>query len=510
MPVVTGNPDADLSWTVFGESARGRSHVRKGLPNQDSLEYSANDGVVVLAIADGHGSAKCFRSDRGSRFAVEVAQDALRELAAQPGALREPLSEISALLADGQIARSIYARWNDKVKADLTRDPLASVGEAPLQAPPPAACAGEASPDMAATSATTAVVPPRGAPSAFLPNETREPYGATLLAALLTDTFGLFLQLGDGDMLALTGDGIVERIVEHDPAHIANETKSLCGGNPLADFRTSFQVWAGRPPRLIMLSTDGYSNAFREPHGFEQVAGDMGRILAEPEGELSLRRHLRGWLQGASGFSGDDVTAGLVWRAPKPEDLPYTPPVPPVTPAETPAAVTVQWTRTRIPSDRAEAASTPPSSLTSRRSDSSGARPTGSDLVRPARVVRVMGWAVAVPMAFSVGLSVGWYLGRHGFGPTVPGTLSRTEQQATPRGDAEPTSSGPQAGPTADKHAAPLPAGAPELPPAHREAGAQHGATETPSPDPSPTDDTESREAPVGKGTHGKEGKARE
>src|SRR5438552_3532580 len=59
-----------IRWRVAGATCRGSSHVRSGLPNQDAIEYWASpDGnTAVMAVADGHGTALCFRSEAGSRF----------------------------------------------------------------------------------------------------------------------------------------------------------------------------------------------------------------------------------------------------------------------------------------------------------------------------------------------------------------------------------------------------------------------------------------------------------
>ena len=52
-------------WGVLAHTQKGASHIRQKLDNQDAIEYSvADDGSppVILAIADGHGSTKSFRS----------------------------------------------------------------------------------------------------------------------------------------------------------------------------------------------------------------------------------------------------------------------------------------------------------------------------------------------------------------------------------------------------------------------------------------------------------------
>src|SRR5947207_5499782 len=72
-----------FGWRVGGVSRRGSSHVRSGLPNQDAIEYWASpDGnTAVIAVADGHGSALCFRSEVGSRVAVTTAIEVFRKFA---------------------------------------------------------------------------------------------------------------------------------------------------------------------------------------------------------------------------------------------------------------------------------------------------------------------------------------------------------------------------------------------------------------------------------------------
>ncbi|HEY5139225.1 MAG TPA: protein phosphatase 2C domain-containing protein, partial [Methylococcales bacterium] len=63
-------------WQVLGKSIRGASHERKGLENQDHIDYTRGpDGELplCLAISDGHGSKNHFRSAIGSRLAVEKA-----------------------------------------------------------------------------------------------------------------------------------------------------------------------------------------------------------------------------------------------------------------------------------------------------------------------------------------------------------------------------------------------------------------------------------------------------
>ncbi len=58
---------------AFGESVQGASHKRNETECQDSMKkVEFEDGSVILAVADGHGSKACPFSKSGSGIAVNV------------------------------------------------------------------------------------------------------------------------------------------------------------------------------------------------------------------------------------------------------------------------------------------------------------------------------------------------------------------------------------------------------------------------------------------------------
>ncbi|MBA3712664.1 MAG: protein phosphatase 2C domain-containing protein, partial [Pyrinomonadaceae bacterium] len=62
-------PASAVEWRVVGETVPGASHLRAGIPNQDALLQLRASSIglpIILTVSDGHGSNKCFRSDRGS------------------------------------------------------------------------------------------------------------------------------------------------------------------------------------------------------------------------------------------------------------------------------------------------------------------------------------------------------------------------------------------------------------------------------------------------------------
>jgi hypothetical protein len=125
----------------------------------------------------------------------------------------------------------------------------------------------------------------------------------------------IYMQLGDGDILAVSGTGEVERpSLPADERLFADETTSLCTPNAWRDMRVYFQTLAGEPPALLLLATDGYSKSFRDEAGFFAVGSDLLEMLRS-DGMQAIEQELPTWLSEASERgSGDDITLGIVHR----------------------------------------------------------------------------------------------------------------------------------------------------------------------------------------------------
>src|SRR6185369_5048247 len=96
MPLMSGETFATPApgFRIGGATTRGALHVKKDLPNQDAIAWCATkegDLPVLLAVSDGHGGAAYFRSDVGSRSAVDVALAVGNDLAQQADTLPEAM-----------------------------------------------------------------------------------------------------------------------------------------------------------------------------------------------------------------------------------------------------------------------------------------------------------------------------------------------------------------------------------------------------------------------------------
>jgi hypothetical protein len=136
-----------------------------------------------------------------------------------------------------------------------------------------------------------------------------------VLAVGIARSFLIYLQLGDGDVLAVSADGDVQFPISRDGRYIANETASLCGTDAQHEFRCAVQVHAQSRPVLITLSTDGYSNCFVSEADFRQVGGDLLKVL-RAGGVPLVTRSLQAQLDNAANrYSGDDVTLAVLYSS---------------------------------------------------------------------------------------------------------------------------------------------------------------------------------------------------
>lgn len=276
-------------WRVIGQSVRGAAHVRAGLPNQDALYWLPESGAglpLILAVADGHGSRKSFRSEAGARFAVETAAEVISDFLR--GQTETGSLSVTKRAAEEWLPTALVRRWLEAVTKHLAAHPL-SADEIKLSAGTKAGTLKEDAP-------------------ASLPVA----YGTTILAAAVAEGFILYLQLGDGEILTVSEDGEVTRPLPKDERLFANETTSLCSQDAWRDFRVCFQVVSNAPPALILLSTDGYSNSFHDEAGFLKVGPDLLEMI-RADGLEPVNDQLASWLTEATcAGSGDDVTVGLL------------------------------------------------------------------------------------------------------------------------------------------------------------------------------------------------------
>lgn len=260
---------------------RGAAHHAMGLPNQDAVKALENGPrSAVVAVADGHGHHRHFRSARGSQLAVATACQAVPELTAT-------LAGLTGEIEAGEIVRQIHqvlvpaitARWREAVREDLAAEPIT----------------------------------PEEEPSRSPGDDPVIAYGTTLLVAAVWGEWLLLAQIGDGDILGVRPDGGALLPVPGDPLLDGRHTTSLCSPGAEHSFRAA-AVSTGLTPLLgVLLATDGYANA-QAADGWEDVVGaDLAALISAHPPEW-LASQLPVWAGRCASLdgSGDDTTIALL------------------------------------------------------------------------------------------------------------------------------------------------------------------------------------------------------
>lgn len=264
------------NWQLLGCSVRGIQHNQRNLPNQDAIGWLT--APRIMAIADGHGSLRSFRSQEGAQLAVQVALTTLEKLAVYDPHHPDLLTQLKRQAID-KIPYTLVEHWRIAVEQHIQNNPFSS----------------EECKQLTGMDSLLA-------------------YGTTLLTVLITQAFIVCWQLGDGDILIVWRDGQVEHPIPPDERLLANATTSLCTKNAWRDFRYHLQPLVNAPPDLILLCTDGYTNSFAENTGLQQAGWDFLQLL-DTEGSQMVDKHLPNWLAETSqAGSGDDTTVGLLYR----------------------------------------------------------------------------------------------------------------------------------------------------------------------------------------------------
>jgi serine/threonine protein phosphatase PrpC len=270
-------------WRAIVAAQIGAHHESSGLAYEDAcavLPESAVAPRITIALADGHGHARHFRSSRGAQIAVDVATQVASDEAAgaiDGEALRQALRT--------RIGPEVVARWRSEVEADIAADPVSAI-------------------ELAAAGLGM---------SATLDDKVFG-YGATLILAIATPEWLMCAQIGDGDAFAITTSGRVIRLVPHDPRLDGWRTTSLCLPDALESMRFGALRVADSDVCAVLLATDGYANAHAREDWDVAFGTDIVALLGA-HGIEWIAEALPRWVEtcASSAGSGDDTTVALLF-----------------------------------------------------------------------------------------------------------------------------------------------------------------------------------------------------
>ena len=269
-------------FSLIDKSVRGASHERSGKPNQDSFKICREENVLMLSVADGHGSDSCPYSKSGSLIAVNVFCKIISEYCRKYSGDWYTLNRILGDEGEASIARAVDNEWKRRIEKSYTRRLSRFLSSE----------------------------------SRLVPGKDNEQmwklFGTTLLGLVITPAFVFAYQLGDGDIV-LASETTTEHIITEDKL-LGTETYSLSRVDSWAKAKTVvFPPADAKKSCAYILSTDGFSNSYRDEQSFLNTGLDYFRTLEE-YGADAVQLSMKAWLdETSSQGSGDDITVLIAY-----------------------------------------------------------------------------------------------------------------------------------------------------------------------------------------------------
>jgi serine/threonine protein phosphatase PrpC len=252
------------TYKSFAVTVTGGSHIKHGKGCEDSSTKYEDSGVSIAVAADGHGDDNCFRSAKGSKFAVACAAKGIQEFVKY---LDEP-EEVEASEKKGILGK-VKSILNKPV---LIRENLLKKEEAQAQLKERLiqsiirAWFNMTAEDFAKYSVTGEELQNVGEKYSKKYSEGKDlhhAYGTTLIAAAITPYYWFGIHIGDGRLTALYPDGTFDQPVPWDEKCYLNVTTSICDDDAFDRSRCYFSYHTEKaPPVAVFLCTDGVDDNY--------------------------------------------------------------------------------------------------------------------------------------------------------------------------------------------------------------------------------------------------------
>jgi hypothetical protein len=235
-------------------SCQGESHIHINKVCQDSSYSSTSDSMSIAIVCDGHGGARYFRSDVGSRLAVEATIECIQAFVSeidsnlfkgktftQKKALSSEASssiytkDTNVDKALRQLFSSIIYNWRGKITSHSQNAPITEEERNTIK------------PDYLADFEQGVGI--------------EKTYGCTLMCYVYTEPFWFAFHIGDGKCIAFDENGSWLEPIPWDEKCFLNKTTSLCDSSAIEEFRYCY-CGDGTKPLAVFLGSDGIDDSF--------------------------------------------------------------------------------------------------------------------------------------------------------------------------------------------------------------------------------------------------------
>ena len=283
-----------MEYDVFSITVRGDSHIRHETVCQDASEKYFTEKCKIIAVSDGHGDPNCFRSDKGSKFAVEVCMEGLKQFAEGIHDFKMESSIEMEQEREEHIQRlknAIVTQWNLKIQEDLEQNPI--------------------------TEEEYAICDKEWCNRYKNGERTNHIYGATLIGCLIFKDYIIALQQGDGRCVWIDSDGTFSQPIPWDDRCIANITTSMCNVDAASSVRHYFKKLSEENcPAAIFAASDGIEDSYSSEEMMNSFYRECCNKLVEENDVSKIEEYFQEILPHISkNGSGDDMSiAGIFDR----------------------------------------------------------------------------------------------------------------------------------------------------------------------------------------------------
>lgn len=282
---------------TFNKTVRGHNHVLKDTVCEDfSASYVAEEhNYKIAVVADGHGDSACFRSQIGSRLAVEITANCLKEFA--EASIKENSHIINEINQPSlrnslmrQLTNAIVSKWYDAALEDISKQPIEEENLNDI---------GKYAEKYRNGENLTHI------------------YGTTMIAALQFSDYLILIQQGDGRCDVFYSNGNVAQPIPWDARCQGNITTSMCDEDVANGIRWTIIDLDEEDVVACYLGTDGVEDSFinneETQEGTHYFYRKMSCIIMD-EIDNDIDGYLETYLsEFSANGSGDDISvAGIV------------------------------------------------------------------------------------------------------------------------------------------------------------------------------------------------------
>ena len=279
---------------------QGESHKSTDKPCQDSAYAESSESLSMAIVSDGHGGERYFRSQYGSKMAVNVTREAIRVFvenmeqssftpqrkrsvfddadftAYSSATSTEQQERTSAHEALTWLFSHIITQWNQAIAKHALENDLSEWEKEHVEQ--------KYQDEFLALRESNDV-------------SFEKTYGCTLMAYVRTPSYWFAFHLGDGKCVSMSiADNklVCDQPIPWDEKCFLNKTTSLCDSNAIEEFRYCYQG-NGQFPRAVFLGSDGIDDSFGDGEFLNNFYIKLFKLIirrGNDEAEKELKKSL--------------------------------------------------------------------------------------------------------------------------------------------------------------------------------------------------------------------------